>query len=68
MLDYIFQYVTQVKFQIGAENLRSQIAIDRLGAIKIEEKEVIYYGETKHNLNFVFAIDKKDWVKHKNDE
>lgn len=68
MLDYIFQYVTQVKFQIGAENLRSQIAIGRLGAIKIEEKEVIYYGEAKHNLNFVFAIDKKDWVKHKNDE
>lgn len=63
MLDYIFQYVARVIFQIGAVNLRSQIAIGRLGAIKIEEKEVIYYGEAQSNLNFVFAIDRNDWFK-----
>jgi RimJ/RimL family protein N-acetyltransferase len=68
LLDYIFQFVTQVKFQIGASNIRSQIAISRLGANKLEEREVIYYGEAKPNLNFIFAIDRKDWVKHKSDE
>jgi RimJ/RimL family protein N-acetyltransferase len=57
MLDYIFQFVSRVLFHIGAENIRSQIAIERIGATKIEEQEVAYFGEAP-KLNFVFAIDK----------
>ena len=55
MLDYIFQYVDKVQFHVGAENIRSQIAVGRLGATKIAEEQVAYYGE-QPKLNFVFEI------------
>jgi RimJ/RimL family protein N-acetyltransferase len=57
MMDYIFQYVNKVVFHIGATNLRSQIAITRLGAEKTGEENVAYYGEPS-KLNFVYAIRK----------
>ena len=55
MMDHIFQYVQKIHFHIGAANLRSQIAIQRLGAIKIGEENVAYYGEPS-KLNFVYEI------------
>jgi N-acetyltransferase len=60
MLDYLFQFVSHVYFQIGAENIRSQIAICRLGAKKIAEQEVAYFGESP-KLNFVYRIEKEEW-------
>ena len=60
MLDYILQFVNKVYFHIGSNNMRSQIAISRIGAKKIAEQEVIYYGETKQ-LNFVFEITFEHW-------
>lgn len=57
MLDYIFQFVSTVHFHIGATNIRSQIAISRLGAEKIAGQEVTYFGETP-KLNFVYEISK----------
>ena len=57
MLDYIFQFVSQVDFHIGAENHRSLISITRIGAIKIGEQEVTYFGE-EPKLNAVFRIQK----------
>jgi RimJ/RimL family protein N-acetyltransferase len=57
MLNYIFKYVDKVYFHIGAENIRSQIAIARLGAIKVGQQEVTYFGETP-KLNFVYEINK----------
>lgn len=57
MLDYIFRFVDRVYFHIGAENIRSQIAISRLGAVKIGEQEVTYFGEAP-KLNFVYEIAK----------
>lgn len=62
MLDYLFQFVSKIHFHIGAENKRSQIAIERLGAIKIGEKNVTYFGELP-KLNFVYEIQKTDWAK-----
>lgn len=61
MLDYIFQYVDKVGFHIGAGNVRSQIAIGRLGAQKVAEQEVTYFGEAP-KLNFVYEIYKVDWT------
>lgn len=61
MLNYIFDFVEKVYFQIGAQNIRSQIAIERLGAIKIGEEELAYYGEP-FRLNYVYEIKKEDWV------
>jgi RimJ/RimL family protein N-acetyltransferase len=57
MLDYIFNFVNTVHFHIGACNKRSQIAIERLGAIKIGEIDMAYYGEA-NAVNFVYKIDK----------
>ena len=57
MLDYIFQYFSSVIFHIGAENYRSQVSITRLGAEKIGELEVEYFGEARKR-NFVYRIEK----------
>jgi N-acetyltransferase len=57
MMDYAFKHVEKVIFHIGANNIRSQKAIERLGAVKIAEQEMAYYGEgTK--LNFIYCIQK----------
>lgn len=61
MMDYIFQFVSTVYYHIGATNKRSQIAIGRVGAIKIGEEEVTYFGEASKQ-NFVYKIDKEDWI------
>jgi RimJ/RimL family protein N-acetyltransferase len=57
MLDYAFQYVDKVYFHIGAYNYRSQKAIEKIGAIKIDEFEVEYYGEDS-KLNFIYHMTK----------
>lgn len=64
MLNYLFEHVAQVYFHIGADNKRSQISIERLGAKKVAEQEVAYFGESP-KLNFVYLIEKKDWLAHR---
>ena len=64
MLDYLFQFVSQVYFQIGAENVRSQIAIGHLGAKKVDEQEVAYFGELP-KLNYIYRIEKEEWLANK---
>lgn len=61
LLDYLFQYVGTVRFHIGAGNVRSQIAIQRLGATKVAEQELAYYGEPSRP-NFVYELTKPAWV------
>lgn len=65
MLNYIFQFVSTVHFHIGASNVRSQIAISRLGTTKVEEREVTYFGE-QPKLNYVYRLTKKEWQMQKN--
>ncbi|HRN58331.1 MAG TPA: hypothetical protein PLL71_17850 [Agriterribacter sp.] len=60
MLDHIFQSVLKVYFHAGAGNIRSQIAITRLGAERVGEQEVTYYGEAPR-LNLVYEISKDKW-------
>ena len=61
MLHYIFEYVDKVGFHIGAQNIRSQVAIGRLGAVKTGELEVAYFGESPKQ-NFVYEITKQSWL------
>lgn len=61
MLDYAFGFVSKVYFHIGAQNLRSQIAITRLGAKKVSEEEIAYHGEPS-KLNFVYVMEKEAWM------
>lgn len=60
MLDYIFQFVPKVQFHIGSNNLRSQVAIGRLGAEKIGEEDVAYFGEAP-KLNYIYEINKESY-------
>lgn len=60
MLRRAFSYYREVQLHVGASNKRSQIAVERLGAVKIEEKEMQYYGETS-KLNYVYAIQRKQY-------
>ncbi|HMR39997.1 MAG TPA: GNAT family N-acetyltransferase [Ignavibacteria bacterium] len=62
MLEYAFQFVDKVHFHIGSENIRSQKAIEKSGAVKIDEKEISYYGE-KESKNYIYQIDKKRFFK-----
>lgn len=55
MLDYAFQFLDKVYFHIGAQNIRSQKAIERIGAIKVREITVAYHGEPE-KLNFEYVI------------
>ena len=57
MLDYIFQFVDKVNFHVGKNNIRSQKAMEKLGAKKVDEVNVAYFGEPE-KLNVVFEIDK----------
>lgn len=61
MLDYAFQHVNKVYFHIGAFNIRSQKAIEKIGAVKVDEFEVEYYGEDS-KLNFVYLIHKTEYA------
>lgn len=61
MLEYAFQFVNTVCFHIGAENIRSQKAIERLGAVKAREISVAYHGEPE-KLNFEYRIEKEHWT------
>lgn len=64
LLDYAFQFVDAVRFHVGARNLRSQIAIQRLGAAKVAERDVAYYGEPPAR-NVVYEITPSAWAARK---
>jgi N-acetyltransferase len=61
MLDHIFQFVDTVRFYIGAVNKRSQISLERFGAIKTGETEMAYYGELP-KTDYIYAITKAQWL------
>lgn len=63
MLNHAFAFFDKVILHIGASNIRSQKAIEKLGATKIGEIEMEYYGEASR-LNFVYRIDKEKWDKN----
>lgn len=60
MLDHAFNFVETVFFHIGADNIRSQKAIQKLGASKVGEIEINYPGEHER-LNFIYEMDKTTW-------
>lgn len=61
MFDYAFQFVDKIIIHIGATNFRSQKATEKLGAVKISQIEVAYYGEPL-KWNFVYQVDKAKWM------
>jgi N-acetyltransferase len=63
MLNYAFRFVDKVYFHIGAQNIRSQKAIERIGASKVREIAVAYHGEPE-KLNLEYVIEKSDWNRY----
>jgi RimJ/RimL family protein N-acetyltransferase len=61
MFNHAFQHVDKIILHIGATNFRSQKASEKLGAKKVGEMDVAYYGEPS-KLNFVYQVSKEDWV------
>ncbi len=57
MIDYALGFVEKIIFHVGASNFRSQKAMEKLGAEKIGEEVVAYFGEANRN-NFVYEIKK----------
>lgn len=64
MLDHAFASVSTVGFHIGAGNIRSQKAIVRLGAMKVGESDVAYFGEPPR-LNYLYEIKREDWMRRR---
>ena len=60
LLDHAFESVPAVRFAIGDANLRSQIAITRLGARKVHKAAVAYHGEAP-TANFIYEITRDAW-------
>ena len=62
MLDHAFKFVETVIFHIGAKNIRSQKAIEKLGTRKVGEIEITYPGEDER-LNFIYEMSRNTWTK-----
>jgi RimJ/RimL family protein N-acetyltransferase len=60
MLGHAFTFAETVLFHIGASNIRSQKAMERIGGVRIGIEDVAYYGE-KSNPNVVYCITRQDW-------
>ena len=60
MLGHAFRFVDRVIFHVGAANIRSRIAMEKLGAVLVGEIAMSYFGEQSH-LNVIYKIDKADW-------
>lgn len=59
LIDYAFHKVNTIYFYIGSTNIRSQIAIAKIGAKKIREFSV--ETNNQKQITFEFAIQKEDW-------
>ena len=59
LIDYAFQYVDTIYFHIGANNVRSQLATMKIGAVKVGEVDFDHYGGKV--LHFEYSIQKRDW-------
>ncbi len=61
MLDHAFRFVSRVFFEIGAENIRSQTSIKKLGAEKIAEHFPPNEPADPTSLHYVFEIRRENW-------
>ncbi|WP_276483413.1 GNAT family N-acetyltransferase [Paraflavitalea pollutisoli] len=66
MLDHAFQYVNTVFFHVGATNVRSQIAMGRVGALKVGEMDFAPVGSVPKPY-FLYAIQRADYEEQRKD-
>ena len=63
MFDHAFKFVDKVILHVGATNFRSQKSIEKIGAKQTGVLPIAYYGESVQT-NFVYEIQKEDWLKN----
>ncbi len=61
MFNHAFKQVDHILLHIGESNFRSQKACEKLGARKMGELAVAYYGEPS-KMNFVYQLNKEEWA------
>jgi RimJ/RimL family protein N-acetyltransferase len=61
MLDHAFRFVNRVHFHVGAGNLRSRRAMEKLGGILIGEVAMSYGHGEAVNPNVIYEITKEKW-------
>jgi len=59
MLDHAFRFVKTVIFEIHSDNIRSQRAVEKLGAVRIRSQQ----DKLGRGLNYVFEIDAKAFTR-----
>lgn len=62
MFDFAFNFVDKIYLHVGAENYRSQKAVERLGAHQVAVKIVSYVHEPERK-NFEYLLEKSTWIK-----
>jgi len=62
MLNYAFGFSDKVIFHIGENNIRSQKAVEKLGAVKTGKRKTDFLSDDER-LDFIYEIDKADWLK-----
>jgi len=61
MLNHAFKFVDRVVFVVGENNMRSQKALEKIGA-KFLRKAQITASDGAIRKNVIFAIDRQDWM------
>ena len=59
MLDHAFRFVDTVVFWVGADNLRSRRAVEKIGGV--QRGGIVMRGGGSDDPHVVFAIRKSDW-------
>ena len=60
MLGHAFQFVDSVVFVVGAGNLRSQRAVEKIGGVRIGRREATLHGKLVEHV--VYQIQKADFT------
>ena len=61
LLDHAFAHgLDEVQFHVGNQNRRSQRAMEKLGAEKIDERAIAYHGEPA-TTNYIYRICRAAW-------
>jgi RimJ/RimL family protein N-acetyltransferase len=55
MINYAFGFVDKIYFHVGAQNIRSQKAIEKLGALLVK-KEVIPFLGKPDKINLIYCL------------
>jgi RimJ/RimL family protein N-acetyltransferase len=64
MLDHAFRFVDRALFHVGAENLRSRRAMEKLGGVLIGQVAMSYGHGEPVKLNVIYEITKGDWSRN----